>query len=319
MAMSIDTLISNIGSYAIDEGNNAYDYAWEAEQKANGTVMTTDARFVSYIAPPDISQLNIPLPPDLNNVPGRAIVDGISADLTRYFNRFFPGLSANYFQWLTLLKQAVENGVPITLDNSLLSAQRQAMGEQEGMRQKRTIRNAWAGRGYDKAPGALVGMTLDDIDSRTEKLIDGAVGAANQSVQVVLNGYKSVINTALATADARAAAVRAMTALMNTAIGVYTAKVDAATALLRARAAAAEAALAYYRAIMRLDELNTGLYQTNVGLATQRYQTDGSLFMRNEDAQVSAAIAKAEQAAKIAQAAFSALNTVSSASTVGFA
>jgi hypothetical protein len=319
MSMTVDTLIQNLSTQANAYNSAAYNYTYQATEQVKGDAQSTDSRFVPYIVPSIANQLDTTIPPELYGVPTTQIVDGLRAELELYFNEFFPDISTQYTTWIAEIADAVSTGVPLTLDNETANRQAQVFGEAEGIRIQRKLRAAWAGKGYTLPPGAMVGMVLDESDTRTEQLITGAIGNANKATDQVLSTYKIVLATALATSDARVAAVNAMSALIKTAAAIYSTDVDAKIAILKARAAAADAALAYYSAELKLDSVNTGLYKQNVQLAVQRFEKDGSLFFRNEGAQVESAIAGAVEAGKIAQAAFLSLNTIVSASTAGFA
>ncbi len=319
MSITVDSLINNLSTKANAYNLTAYNYTYEAELQVEGDSQSTDARFVPYITPVNGTQLDTTLPAGLSGVPTTQIVDNLRAELELYFNQFFPDISTQYTLWLAEIARAVTTGVPLTLDNETANQQAQVFGEAEGIRTRRKLRAGFAGRGYSLPPGALVGMVLDESDSRTEQLITGAIGNANKATEQVLSAYKTVLSTAISTADARIAAVNAMSDLIKTAAGVYSADVDAKVAILKARAAAADAALAYYTAELKLDSVNSNLYKQNVQLSVQRFEKDGSLFFRNESAQVEAAVAGAMGAGEIAQAAFSSLNTIVSASTAGFA
>jgi hypothetical protein len=319
MSMTVDTLINNLSTRANAYNQTSYNYTYDAELQVEGDSQSTDARFVPYINPVSGTQLDTTLPAGLSGVPTTQIVDNLRAELELYFNQFFPDISTQYTLWLAEIARAVTTGVPLTLDNETANQQAQVFGEAEGIRAQRKLRAGFAGRGYSLPPGALVGMVLDESDSRTEQLITGAISNANKATEQVLSAYKTVLSTAMSTADARIAAVNAMSDLIKTAAGVYSADVDAKVAILKARAAAADAALAYYASELKLDSVNSNLYKQNVQLSVQRFEKDGSLFFRNESAQVEAAIAGAMGAGEIAQAAFSSLNTIVSSSTAGFA
>ena len=319
MSMSVDTLITNLTNQANAYNSAAYGYTYTAMTQVAGDALSTDARSVDYIAPPTTNTLDTTLPAGLAGTPTQAIVDSLRGELELYFDQFFPDISTQYNIWIGEMADAVTNGVPLTLDNQTANLQAQTMGEAEGIRIQRKLRAGWAGKGYSLVPGAMVGMVLDESDERTEKLISGAISNANKATEQVLSTYKTVLSTAISTADARVAAVNAMSALIKTAAAIYSTDVEAKVAMYKARAAAADATLAYYSAEIRLDTINTNLYKQNVQLATQRFEKDGQLFFRNEGAQVEAAIAGAVEAGKIAQAAFSSLNTIVSSSTAGFA
>lgn len=319
MSMTVDTLISNLTTQANSYNNAAYGYTSTAMTQVAGDALSTDAQFVSYITPPTTNTLDSTLPAGLAGTPTQQLVDNLRGELELYFAQFFPDISTQYNTWIAEIADAVTKGVPLTLDNQTANRQAQTMGEAEGIRIRRKLREGWAGKGYSLVPGAMVGMVLDESDERTEKLISGAISSANKATEQVLSTYKTVLSTAISTADARVAAVNAMSALIKTAAGIYSTQVDAQIAMYKARAAAADAALAYYSAEVKLDTINTNLYKQNVQLATQRFEKDGQLFFRNEGAQVDAAIAGAVEAGKIAQAAFSSLNTIVSSSTAGFA
>jgi hypothetical protein len=319
MAQTVDTLIQNLSNQAQSYSDTAYYYTSLAREEVTGAALTTDVQFVPYITKPsDTSQLDTSVPGWLQNAPAAAIVANLRADLERYFNEFFPNISENYNLWLAQLKRLVEEGTPLIEDNAKKNLMAQTFDTAEGKRAARKLRSGYSGKGLDLPAGVMVGAILDETDVRTEKLIDGAVTAANQAQQKHLNDYKTIISTAISTADARVAAVNAMSTLIQTAAAAYTSQIDAKVAVYKARAAAAQAALAYYEAESKLDEINTNLYKQNVDFAVQRFEVDGKLFFRTENAQVSAAIAAAEQSGTIAQASYSALNTIVSASTAGF-
>ena len=316
MSMTVDTLIQNLESQANSYNNTSYGYTLTAKNQVAGDSLSTDAQFVNYIAPP--STVGLVVPSGTSGVPTTQIVAALHAELTLYFNKFFPNISTQYNIWIAEIADAVTSGVPLTLDNETANRQAQSFGEAEGIRARRKLRSGFAGRGYSMPPGVMVGMVLDESDARTEQLITGAIGNANKATDQVIATYKTVLATAISTSDARVAAVNAMSALIKTAAAIYATDVESKVAILKAQAAAADAALAYYSAELKLDGINTNLYKQNVQLATQRFEKDGQLFFRNEAAQVDAAIAAATEAGKIAQAAFSSLNTIVSSSTAGF-
>lgn len=317
MSMTVDTLIQNLSNQANSYNNISYGYTHTAGQQVEGNAQSTDSQFVNYIGPPSTTGLTIP--PSIAGMPSTQIVAALQAELNLYFNTFFPNISTQYNIWISEIADAVTTGVPLTLDNETANQQAQSFDEAAGIRARRKIRSGFSGKGYTLAPGAMVGMVLDESDERTERLITGAIGSANKATDQVISTYKTVLATAISTADARVAAVNAMSALIKTAAAIYSTEVESKIAMLKAQAAAADAALAYYSAELKLDQINTNLYKQNVQLATQRFEQDGKLFFRNESAQVDAAIAGAVEAGKIAQAAFSSLNTIVSSSTAGFA
>lgn len=318
MTYTVDTLIANLESKANAFYNAGFGYTNAAQGQVAGDAQAIEAKAVGYVAPPSTTTIDGDLPSWLYNSPAATIVKNLRAELELYFGKFFPNINTQYDVWIGHLVTAVNNGVPLTLDNHVANAQRQAFDKAEGMRAQRAIRASWSARGHCLPAGGMVGDILDESDKRTEQLIQGAIGSANQATEQVLNSYKTIISTALSTADARVAAVNAMSALISTAADIYRTDAEAKVAIARARVAAAEAALAYYSAETRLDSLNTNLYRQNTQFGVQRFGKDAELFFKNEAKQVDTAIAGAEQAAKIAQAAYSALNTVVSASTVGF-
>ncbi len=313
---SVDELIETIAV----ESRRYYDWAYaatnDARAFAGGSPVSVNPEYVQYIQKPTITPLDTGLG---SGVAATSIVAGLRDDLERYFNAFFPDVNARYAQWITQLKTAVETGVPLTLDNQLLNAQNQALDTAEGVRTKRKIRAEFSGRGYQLPPGAMVAAVLDESDMRTEKLITGAIGSANRAVDEVISSYKTVISASIATSDARVAAINAMSELIQVSASMYTAQSESTVALYRARSAAAEAAIALYNAELKVDEINASLYNKNVQIGLQNYEKVVQMYLRNEKFQVEAAVAGAHTAGKVAQAAFSALNTIVGSSTAGFA
>lgn len=317
MSMSVDTLIANLASQANSYNNAAYSYTTTAKNQVAGESQSISLRKQDYIAPPATKDvLTITLAEDRTT---KEIVDDLKQKLNHYFDTFFPDVSDQYDVWIDKIKRAVERGVPLTLDNLEANRQAQDIDAGAGKRAQRTIRAGWASKGYSLPPGGLVGMVMDETDVRTEKLIAGAIGSANKATNAVVSAYKAVLSAAASTEEARISAINAMSNLIKTAAAIYSTETDAKVALYRERTAAAEAAMAYYAAETRLDGINTNLYKQNIQLEVQRFEADGKLFQRNEAAQAQAAIASAEEAGKIAQAAFSSLNTIVSSSTAGFA
>lgn len=318
MSMTVDTLIENLTTASNHFNNTAYGWTINAQNQVSGDPQATDGLSVNYLPARKGTGLNVDPPEGLSDKSALKIVKELKEDLERYFEDFFPDISDDYLDWIEEIKEAVKIGVPIRLDNKLMNQKAQILDTPVGARAQRKIRAVWAGRGYSMPPGAMLGMIVDETDERTERLVAGAIGSAEKATEQIIGAYKTVIKTAISTMAARQDALNAMSDLIKASAGIYAADIDAKLALYKARGAAAEAAMAYYSAETQLDKVNTDLYKFNVALSTQRFSVDGGLFFRNEAAQVEAAIASAQEAGKIAQAAFSSLNTIVSSSTVGF-
>lgn len=263
-----------------------------------------------YVAQSNFTTLPVELPPDIQSQ--------ITDTLKSVFDSFFPNLEDTYNSWVTKLTSAISSGPRYMYDNSAASTQAQLMDTQAGIRASRTIRAEVSNKGYMMPPGLLVGMILDETDIRTERLVGIGIENATTATMKYVEGYKAVINAALAANDARIAAVEALAGYIRAEAGLIEATAQAKASVLQVRAAAAKAALAYYNAEVRLDEVNTSVFKANQDLALRRYTKEGSLWFRNMGDQVEDKMVLAEIAAKLAQSSFSAMNTVASASTYGF-
>jgi hypothetical protein len=314
MGIPVDTLITALEEQASAYNQTAYGYTVTAAASVLGNAGSIPTRTGWYAQANGQRLADIP---PVTITPADVVSD-VQAALQRYFNQFFPSVSTQYNIWLAEIADAVTSGVPLTLDNETANRQAQSFGEAEGIRARRKLRSGFAGRGYSMPPGVMVGMVLDESDARTEQLITGAIGNANKATDQVIATYKTVLATAISTSDARVAAVRAMTDLILAAANVYSTEIDAQVAVMRAQEAATKAVLAYHDAEIRLDSANTNLYRQNSQLVVRRFEQEGQLFYMREAAQIEAAIAGAVEAGKIAQAAYSSLNTIVSASTAGF-
>lgn len=316
MAMSIDTLIQNLSAAAESASATAYGYTNAASEEAKQTPLAVGDARVSYLTPSG-NRLNVDLPAGLAKTASRAVGDLID-ELDRFYAAFFPNVSAQYQAWLTRLAERLADGdIPLT-DNAAQNRYEQAMDRATGMRNATAIRAEWAARGYGLPPGEMVRAIQTDTDTRSEQLLARSVSAANQAVSELTGSYTTLLNAALATSDARITAIKAMTEMIRVTGQAYKLNADLQANVLHARSAAAQAAMAYYKAELELDDINTKLYQQNIGFDIQRFEKSAGYFMRNEADQTNAALARAGQAGRIAQAAYSALNTVTGASNVGF-
>lgn len=317
MTQTIDTLIGNLESKAQNFSNQAFGYTVQGMQTSAGAPVVIPEQVIAYLTP-GANQINISLPPDWDKAATLDIVNDIMVTLNAFFAKYYPAVSTEYTDWINKIASLVQNGVPIHEDNAKANLLNQQMDSYDGIRKQRAIREGYANRGYSLPPGVMVKAVLDDIDIRTEQLVGKSIGAANAATGQMVSSYKQVLSTAISTDRARTHAINAMSDLMRTASAMYSSDNEKKLAQLKAHAAAIEATLAYYRAELELDRINTNIYAQNADLRTQRFAVDGSFFGKNEGLQVQSAVSAAAQAARIAQAAYSALNTVVSASTVGF-
>lgn len=317
MSMTVDTLIQNLESKANSFSNSAFDFSVRGLNTAYGAPITIPDQVIAYVTPGN-NPLTIALPPEWNNADTLALVKELMDTLNAFFAKYFPNISTEYTDWINLLEQHIAAGVPIHEDNAEANLMRQELDAVEGARNKHTIRSGYSNRGFQLPPGVLVRDTLNDIDTRSAKLVTQSIGTASSATDGVVGAYKTLLSTAIATDSARVYALKAMSDLMRTAVDMYGANNDKKVALLRAQSEAVQATIAYYKAELALDDANTKIYDQNTKLRLQRFAVDGEFFGKNEGLQVQSALAASAQAARIAQAAYSALNTIVSSSTVGF-
>ena len=316
MATTVDTLISNLDARVNHASLVASNYTGQAKTTAAGEPITIPDVVIQYVS--SIDKPKIELPPEWDNEDTLAVVGQLVGTLNAFFDAYFPTVSTEYTDWISLLSGLVQDGVPVLEDNEQLNLMRQKIDEAEGKRNKHTTRSQYSNAGYSLPPGSMVRDTLNDIDIRSERLMMQSISTAQQLTSDVINSYKQVISTALSVDDSRKHALKVMSDMMAVAADMHTANTEKKVALLRAKSETVQAMLAYYKAESTLDDVNTKIYEQNVKLRVQRYDADANFFGKNEGLQVRAGIAAADHAARISAAAYSALNTIVSASTVGF-
>lgn len=282
--------------------------------------------------------------PDWDAKHAQLFVAKMMATLNYFFRTYFPDLDDNvyqrwmisrglatapvgggptattstYEQWLTQLQQGIASGPPAWQDNSQANLFRQHLDAVQGARNKREIRSAFANRGHELPPGVLIGATMDDIDARTVALTAGAVDAANAATSQLAQSYQQLLSTAISTRQSRVEAINAMSELMRATTAMYNGSIETRSAYISAHIAAAEKLITFQRGKLELDSINDQSHAKYSGMHADALLKNGSTFAKSEGMQVQSAIAAANQAARIAAAAYSALNTVVSASTVGF-
>lgn len=311
MAITVDTLIGDIQTDSLAHAAQAYGFVESARATAAGTPPVVGGKAVTYVTPTGFTTLSIAVP--------AGVAQTVSDSLEAYFNKYFPDISTQFNAWLAALRQRVESGVPHVLPNDVANAQAQALDHAAGVRASRVSRSSVAAKGYSLPPGVLVGAILDESDQRTERLVAGAINSANTAGDALIKSYQTVISAALSASDARVAALNAMSALIREQAAAITLDAESRASMVGVKIAAARAAMAYYQALVNLDSTNTALLRTNANFEVTRFSKEGGLFYQNEEEQVRAAIAAAVEAGRVAQGAYSSLNTIVSASTVGFA
>lgn len=315
MATSVDTMISNLNSQVVRFANESVGFAVSAGNAASGSWMGVPSAEISYST-------------SKPSKPGKAgdykaqvdeYLESFGKQLQEYFCRYFPSISGEYLSHLAAVEDAVKGDSAFKFaDNSFTNQLAQDMDSRQGERTKRELRNSFAARGFSLPPGPLFEATFDDRDKRSEALAAKSAQVAQAGSLEVVSSFGTILSTAMQTQTARTEAIMAMASLINDALAAYRAQGELTMLPLLRYGQQVEKALAYYQAEIKLDRMNAQRYKYNVNSATNRFSKDSDLFFMREGEQVRAAHAAAEAASDVAKAAFSALNTVVSASTVGF-
>lgn len=315
---AVDTLIGNLESAAQNKSSAAGSYVAQAKAEASGTPPQINPAVIQYVTSPSGGPSGSGAGTAGTSYLTGAAKTALTDALTSYYNTYFPNVEDDYNEWMAEIERLILNGTEVVPDNAAANQQAQIMDEMVGKRAQRLIRSSVAGRGYSLPPGILVGAVIDNTDERTEKLISGAISNASKATGSLVDTYKAVIAAASQTAANRVAALNAVSGIIKTMSGLYSARIDEQVADMDKYTAEKQILLEYFNAEAKLDALNLSLYK-QASMATSSYVEKLSrVTTKSGISKAEAALASAINAGKVAQAAYSSLTTVVSASTAGF-
>lgn len=316
---TIDGIINFLDASAQSFASAAYGFSSSAQSYANAWPPHLGYASANYLSPisatTDITDC---LPPHLKISPVTDVVKNIHNDLVAYYTKYFPAISTEYTQWLNRLAHHIHNGVPVYENNELQNRYAQESAKNSNARTQRKLRAQHAARGFSLPSGMLLADTYDTVDELYTRAMEQSVATATKATQQLTDTYKTLISTALATDQSRLEALSAMSNLVRAAAGRYDAEMDRRAAIMSLRAAAINTTLAYYEAELKLDSINTNIYKANTDLFVSRFDKQAELLFKIAKQKVDAAIAAADSAAMIAQAAYASLSSVASSSQVSF-
>jgi len=312
--MNVDTLIDNLTAIVLSKSNTAISYTNQARLIAAGEWDGIAGASLSYATKPSFGQSKSSEIGQINEY-----LTGFGDQLEAFYCKFFPDISAEYMDWLGHIRaiMAGEREVP-RLDNATGNELAQSFDARQGERNKEDLRIAWSGRGYRLPPGALFKDTRRDVEMRSESLAKGAMERADAATGEVVQTFSRVLAASLNTFDSKIAAVNAVSDLILAALRAYKDNAGVWINDYERKTLAIEKVLAYYEAERKVDQLNTDLYRKNSGYVVNKFVKNADMHFTIAEQQSRAASAASEQAANIARAAYSSLNSIVSASTVGF-
>lgn len=242
----------------------------------------------------------------------------LSNELANFFIMYYP-LAADAFDEATnWLVNSITNGgtgIAAAVETQIWQRGRDR-AVADGARAEAQVLDEFSARGFSLPPGAMTAR-LDAVRHEGMAKVnefnrDAAIESAKIEVENVRFAVEQAIKSRMAAMSAASDYIKALMAGPETA-----AKVAALNSDAKARMMSATSDL--YRARLSRDELAMRIPLTNTTELVKVSGISMDAFYKGVSNRVQATVAAAEQYGKAAQAALASLNSVASASTVGFA
>lgn len=317
MATNIDTIIENAQNTASAQLllSNAATHSAIAASYGFASPNFTPVSYVIEAEEPDV--------PDVENANltyeahRDQLIALLSNELAGFFITYYP-LAADAFDEATnwLVNSITNGGTGIAASVEAQIWQRgRDRAVADGARAEAQVLDEFSARGFSLPPGAMAAR-LDAVRHEGMAKVnefnrDAAIESAKIEVENVRFAVEQAIRSRMAAMQAATDYIKALMSGPDTAARVAALNSDA-----KARMMSATSDL--YRARLSRDELALRIPMTNT---TELVKVSGihmDAFYKGVANRVQAAVAAADQYGKAAQAALSSLNSVASASTVGF-
>lgn len=313
----IEAIISNAQSTALAQ--------LSAAQAASNAAITASLGFASPNFTPVAYNIEAiePAVPDVENAnltyesQRDQLIAMLSNELANFFITYYP-LAADAFDeatnWLVNSITVGGTGIAATVEAQIWQRGRdRAMAD--ASRAEAAVMDEFSARGFSLPPGAMTAR-LDAVRHEGMAKInefnrDAAIESAKIEVENVRFAVEQAIRSRMAAMQAATDYIRALMSGPDTAARVAALNSDA-----KARMMSATSDL--YRARLSRDELALRIPMTNTSELVKVSGISMDAFYKGVANRVQAAVAAADQYGKAAQAALSSLNSVASASTVGF-
>lgn len=241
----------------------------------------------------------------------------LSDELAKFYTSYYP-LAADAFDEATnWLVNSITNGgtgIAASVEEQIWQRGRDR-AVADGARAEAQVLDEFSSRGFSLPPGAMTAR-LDAVRHEGMAKVnefnrDVAIESAKIEVESVRFAVEQAIRSRMAAMSAATDYIRALMSGPDTAARVASINSDA-----KARMMSATSDL--YRARLSRDELAMRVPLTNTTELVKVNNIAMDAFYRGVGNRVQAAVAAADQYGKAAQAALASLNSVASASTVGF-
>lgn len=317
MATNIDTIIANAQGTASAQlalSNAATNSAITASYGFASPNFTPVSYTIEAVEPdvPDVENANLTYEAHRDQ-----LIALLSNELAGFFITYYP-LAADAFDEATnWLVNSITNGgtgLAASVETQIWQRGRDR-AVADGARAEAQVLDEFSARGFSLPPGAMTArldaVRHEGMSKVNEFNRDAAIESAKIEVENVRFAVDNAIQSRMAAMQAATDYIRALMSGPDTAARVAALNSDA-----KARMMSATSDL--YRARLSRDELALRIPMTNTSELVKVSGISMDAFYKGVANRVQAAVAAADQYGKAAQAALSSLNSVASASTVGF-